>query len=608
MSINEYDLYDRGEPALSGLERDLYDAVDADEPWALVERFAELERVSGSADERRAAEYVEERLSALGIEYDRYDPELWLSIPHDASLSVTGPVAESFDAVKTVSFAKSGSVEGELVRLGGDDSDEDDTGDDGVDDLLAADLGDPDADVAGKVAVVEGLLPIEAIGDLEDRGAAAVVAVHAHDREPHDGIATPVWGAVPHPDRTDRVPDLPVVTVARPVGDRLLELLGAADTAGSDAPTVAVETDLTRDWFECPVVVAEIEGEADPDDEDFVLLHGHYDSWHVGVADNATGDAALLELARVFHEHRDRLRRDLRVAWWPGHSTGRYAGSTWYADTVATELVEHCVAQVDVDSPGAADATAFGGMTCWMPEADALCTGAIDDVAGKDAPRNRPPRAGDYSFDNLGVTGLFMLSSEIPEPVREARGYHPVGGCGGNADAWHLTTDTLDKADPDVLVRDVRVYATAVARLLADEVLPLDHRETVAAHREAVAEYDAAAGDHFDLSPVLDELDRLGDALDGFYDAVEDGAVAPAAANDAIRRLSRRLVRLGFAREGQFDHDPAVPRPSYPRLAPAADLPDESGDSYRFRRWHLRRARNEAVHELRRAREVVEGV
>jgi hypothetical protein len=62
-------------------------------------------------------------------------------------------------------------------------------------------------------------------------------------------------------------------------------------------------------------------------------LHGHYDSWDVGVGDNATGDAAMLEIACALWTHRDKLRSAAsRIAWWPGHSTGRFAGSTWYAD------------------------------------------------------------------------------------------------------------------------------------------------------------------------------------------------------------------------------------------------------------------------------------
>ena len=37
-------------------------------------------------------------------------------------------------------------------------------------------------------------------------------------------------------------------------------------------------------------------------------------------------------------------------------------------------------------------------------------------------------------------------------------GYYPVGGCGANI-AWHTENDTLEIADKDNLMRDLRVYA-----------------------------------------------------------------------------------------------------------------------------------------------------
>ena len=39
----------------------------------------------------------------------------------------------------------------------------------------------------------------------------------------------------------------------------------------------------------CLLPVVEIRGQHDPDE--FLLVHGHYDSWYVGIGDNATGDA-----------------------------------------------------------------------------------------------------------------------------------------------------------------------------------------------------------------------------------------------------------------------------------------------------------------------------
>jgi hypothetical protein len=590
MAIDDYALYEGDSPTVEGFGRELVDAVTADEPWALVERFSELKRVSGSADEQAAAEYLIDRLEAHEIPHDRYTPDLWLSIPHSASLAATSPVEASFDSAKTISFSESGTVEGEVVYLEGPSADT-------MEEMLNASIGDVERDIEGKIVLLEAMsLSTETIANLQDQGAKAFIGIHPHPDEPHEGIATPIWGAVPEPGDRGRLPQLLITNVSRTDGDRLIELAQADDPL-----KVTLSADLTRDWFECPLVTARIPGEAAPDTDDFVLLHGHYDSWHVGIADNATGDAGLLELARIFNEHRDRLSRDLWVAWWPGHSTGRYAGSTWFADEFAHDLVENCVAQVNMDSPGAADATEFT-MTMRMPEADGLVREAIADVAGKDSPEVRPPRAGDYSFNNLGLTGLFMLSSNIPEDVRNARGYHPVGGCGGNSNAWHLTTDTLDKADPGVLVRDIQVYACSLGRLLTADVVPLDHRHTVEVHREALAELADTADGQFDLSPALDELDDLADGVAEFYDAVEAGDVDVETANETIKSLSRSLVRLDFTSEGPFEQDPAVERPHYPALAPIAELPALEGDAYKFQQVHLNRALNSVVYELRCAR------
>lgn len=591
MAMEQYPLYERDEPNLEGLERELFEAVSIEEPWSLVERFSELERVSGSEDEKRAAEYITNRLEALGIEYKRYDPELWLSIPHDASITALSPVEETFEAVKTISFSKSETVQGEVVHVEAPEAET-------MEDVLGGGLGEIEQDIDGKVVLLETMsIAIDTIRTLEDEGAAAFIGIHPHEREPHEGIASPIWGSQPEPGGEDQLPGIPIANVSKTVGDRLIDL--ATD---EEQLEVEVSTDLTTDWFECPVVVAHIPGEAEPENDDFVLLHGHYDSWYEGVTDNATGDAGLLECARVFNEHSEHLDRDLQVAWWPGHSTGRYAGSTWFVDEFALDLVERCVAHLDMDSPGVTDATEFEDMVMWMPEADGLCRTSIDDVCGKDATENRPVRAGDYSFNNLGISGLFMLSSNIPKEVREARGYHPVGGCGGNSDAWHLSTDTLDKADQDVLVRDIRVYVVALARLLTDDVLPLDHRHTVERHKEYIQEYHNQANDHFDLSPVLEELDILDREVSRLYEEIYTGSIPTKEANKTIKKLSRTLVRLDFTTEGQFDQDPASTRPPYPGLEPATTLPDLEGDEYHFQQTQLKRARNAAIHRLRQAR------
>ena len=123
-----------------------------------------------------------------------------------------------------------------------------------------------------------------------------------------------------HAESLGRKPAVPVVCINHPDGEALI-----ADVQRG-AVRASIKTWLREGWMRCLLPVVEIRGQDDPDE--FLLVHGHYDSWYEGIGDNATGDAALLELARVLWGLRDRLKRTVRIAWWPGHSTGRYAGST----------------------------------------------------------------------------------------------------------------------------------------------------------------------------------------------------------------------------------------------------------------------------------------
>jgi len=580
--------------ALDEFEGRLVDDVSLEEPWDLLEEFSTLNRVSGSDDEVAAADYICDRLSANDVTYQRHEPELYISQPHGATIETLNKEFEP-GPVKTVSFSANTTVSGTVEYVGAA----------GVD-LLDEDTGPEEpyhdiGDLTGKIALTKaGSLSIRAVRKLSEKGAIGVVAIHKHDREPHNGIATPIWGGSPRYDERHKIPDVPIVNVNQPDGETLKEW-----AESDEGLELELSTDLTTGWMECPIVVAEIEGEADPDDDDFVLLHGHYDSWYVGITDNATGDAGLLESARVFEQHSDELKRNLRVAWWPGHSTGRYAGSTWYADQFARELAENCVAQVKMDSPGAKDSTEYTDMSCWCPEAHELVGDAIDDVTGAPYEEQFPFRAGDYSFDNLGVTGFFMLSSNILREVRDERGYHGVGGCGGNSDAWHVSTDTLEKAGEDELLRDIRVYVTAVARVLDAEVLPFDHARTARKLREAVEGYAETAGDRFDFSPTLDRLEALEAELQEFQRAASDGEIEPDVANDTVTSLSRVLTRLYLVERGQFEQDPATNREPFPRYSVARKFAVEDGDEARFIETQLTREQNTVVGELERARDLV---
>lgn len=562
------------------------DAVALNEGWALIERFTTLIRESGSADERTAAEYIAARLRYLGIEPIVHDPALYLSVPEACELELLGDGGGPLPC-KVPAFSRSTSpewVEGEVVEVATGAI----RGTAGLFQSAAeSDLGN----VRGKIVLAHGYAMPRIVTQLQAAGAAAAICMNPGHS--HEGIVTPVWGTPGLSDR-DRIPDFVALNAPRAVGEALQARLRSGPTR------VRIRTRLRRGWFHCPVVEVVIPGR----DRDFVLIHGHYDSWHEGIGDNAVGNAALLEVARVVNSMRDQLPRGLRVVWWPGHSTGRYAGSTWYADEMAMLLRDHCVAQIDVDSPGCRWATAYEEVM-WMAEAEGLARAAIRGGAAAEAHRMRPLRAGDWSFNQIGLTGLFMLLSNIPAQERAERSFYPVGGCGGNSDAWHTERDLLEVADRENLARDIRVYLEAVLRLATSPMLPYDHRAAVAEIAAAASDYASVAEHAFDVAPLLSECT----ALRGDLDAMYERAAAAAKRGESLQpfdraqlALSRELVPVNYARR-RYYHDPALETPAVPDLSVLRQWPTLDAEGRRFLLADALRGRNRVIDALKRARE-----
>lgn len=579
------------------LERAARAAIGLEEPRALLERFATLVRESGTPGEDTAARYIVERLKTMGMPVTVHRPKLFISLPERAELEVASHTGSRALRARPPAFSRAtgdDAVTGEICyvpsRYAAGTSSLFDTPE-------AAGTSNGRVDpVAGKIVLTEGFSMPGPVQAFERRGAIAQIYIHP-GQNIHEGICTSIWGA-PSAESIGRKPNTPVVCINQPDGQALIEELKAG------AVRATVRTWLREGWMSCDLPVVEITGQVDPDE--FLLVHGHYDSWYEGIGDNATGDAALLELARVLWGLRDKLRRSVRIAWWPGHSTGRYAGSTWYADAFADEIDEHCVAQLNIDSPGCADATAYEEVM-WMAEADALCRSSIRDALDLPSERVRPLRAGDYSFNQIGPTGLYMLLSNIPIEERKRRGYYAVGGCGGNI-AWHTTDDLMPVADLEILRRDLAVYLTTIIRILNAPLYPFDYAAAVEEIGEAVRQYQDAAKEEVDFGALLADLETLATDIRTWRKELESRAASGNEdrvrrhANEVLRQLARILVPLNYARGERFDHDPAMKFGPVPRLEAAASLPSAAADMKPFIKVGLVREVNKVRAELRAAR------
>ncbi len=563
---------------MNSLSLALRKEINLSAPWGLVEKFAHQHREKPE-DANRGAEMIAEALRAEGVPVTMHAPELFLSLPGAASVEADGMTFVAKPPAFCASVPE--GIEAELLYVaeasGGTPLDRNPSG--------------AVAGVAGKIAVIEGFALPNFVAGLEAAGAAGVIAVNPGELI-HWGTVSTIWGT-PEPADLARLPRIPSAAVNQPDGQMLIALAKRGGRA-------RLRTELETGWFVQKMPVVEIPGSENP--EEFVLLHGHYDSWREGVGDNGTGNACMLEVARVLWTQRDKLKRSVRLAWWAGHSTGRYGGSAWFADSFAIDLAENCVAHMNCDSPGCRWATDYSSISC-MSETEALVQQVVADVTGQKAKRKRPQRNSDYTFNNIGISGCFMASSMMTDAARAEKGYYVVGGCGGNI-AWHTEADTFEIADKDVLAKDIALYLEAVSTVANADVLPIDWRATAAEFTATIAAYQKATGDRFDFGPAKAAAAALAGALDRFHKALDAGEITADAANPVLKGLARVLVPINYTRGPRFTHDPALNVPPLPAIAVALD--EVPADQMGFALTQLLRGRNRVVAALREATRMVE--
>ncbi|TWT25457.1 M28 family peptidase [Planomicrobium sp. CPCC 101110] len=579
-------------------ERVLLDEINTNVPVSVLNKFLTLVRESGSEDERIAADFLASYLDEWEVPYKLREPELYLSLPKSARLRVTFPVAKEFCA-KTPSFSAitgNNAVSGEMAYVA--------TGyAKGINDIFGTAFQEEARDLAGKIVLTEGYTMPGKVQEFTALGAGAIVFISPGENI-HEGICTPIWGA-PDLGNTDREPAISVLAVSKSDGEELKGMINRGPVFAE------YETHLEKGWMVCPLIDAFIEGTEEP--EEYVLLHGHLDSWHEGIGDNATGNAGLLEMIRIFHKNKSKLKRSIRVVIWPGHSTGSYAGSAWFADHFGLDLERNCIAQVNCDSPGCRWATSYDYMM-WTSEADAFCKEAIKDAVGQKSKGARPIRAGDYSFNNIGITSYFMLSSSIPEEALKEKGYYPVGGCGGNID-WHTEEDLMHVADLDILIKDIKIYLIGVLRAVNAAVHPFDFAAVAKEFQTTIQFYQEHAETHFDFSPSLKQARKLEQELLVFNERLKELKEMPLTdpeiriANTKQKKLARILIPINFTRAGKFRHDPALNVPPLPDLAPAAELKqmEEGSHEYKVLKTHLMRGQNRVVWALQEAGRLIGG-
>ena len=365
--------------------------------------------------------------------------------------------------------------------------------------------------------------------------------------------------------------------------------------------------------------MAEIRGR----EPEFLLVGAHYCSWFDGSTDNVTGGACILELARVLKQFEGKLRYGLKIAWWPGHSHGRYSGSTWFADTFHDELRRNAIVYFNIDSPGVRGATVYvprhqmaevgdfneamtKEITGWSTMTSSKAQLAIGKRGDKYVSATRPSRAADQSFWGIGLSSMSVYSMLTPDhPDRDPN----VGGSGG-AWWWHSEHETIDKIDPAILVQDTQLYASILLRMATADVLPFRVSAIAQDYGDSLREYREGAGANFDFTPVEAAVTAFRQAAEQF-EARVSGATdkdLTRAANRLVLRVTRLLNPVLYQDLPGHLHDPALGSRSLPSLKAALTLGslDPTSDACRFAAAGLTRRVNAVKTQLVEATALIE--
>lgn len=545
--------------------------------------LSRFDRYSGSEEGEQAVDYIMGELKTAGVAAERLSYEMYRSLPISSTITILKPDSATIEATAVVYSGNAEALRGELVfdRLS-----------------LRRDLTRKEnaaryASFAGKIVLTYDD-SFQFYYETARKGVRAIISIWPKDI-PHQDTMGGVWGTPGYRDR-DLYPFLPYVEVTEPDGQKLLALL--------DQGEVSVRLDVAMDnrIVETSMPIARVNGKS----ENFVLLSGHYDSWFNGMTDNGAANVLMLEIARVLNRHSDELRRTVVIAWWSGHSDGRYSGSTWYCDNNWQYLHDHCVAHINMDICGCKGSNAVRLAMTGM-EGERFNDEFLRPYNQREPmPYGALNRSSDQSFLGVRVPvsiapAFFVddgsvLGTGKPRSYCEPPSAPPSFGPGGPFFWWHTKFDTLDKISDEVLMRDCRIAAQLTCRYADAETLPVDLPGFVAEMKGYFAEISGGLDEDFDASPIFPAMDRLEEAIGSLLTAMEGRLDT----DDILLRVAGELVRLKFTYSSPYYYDYAVDHPPYCAFTRVMGVTREntSEDEYLFARTDFVRQRNRMVGQL----------
>lgn len=447
------------------------------------------ERLSGSEKLKKAAEYIKNELVNSGVEAKIDNFYMYHSNPVSAELRITYPETRVIAAEPVCHIASTlpEGLEGELIYAR----------DGGYDDYIGK-------DVSGKIVLTDMTWSPgrpEKARIAWERGAKALIIMNWGPKENNPviqmGGVKSQWGN-PTPESFKEIPQIPVISVTRAAGEYLEELCKDGDVR------VWLRAEATREWVTAyqPTGIIRVNNAA----KDFILISSHIDAWGKTAICNSSGNALLLELARVFAKYKDKLNRNIVFTFWDGHEIAECAGSTWFVDNHWDKLVNNCIAYINVDNL-AIKGTTIPGVESVL-EVKNYIMNMVNRVWNMDGKWTEAHKGGgDSSFFGTGVPYIHFATEYTEEKLMELNYafYSP----------WlHSNDDTVDKIDKGLYKKHMNFFASLAVDLCNKDIIPYEFDSVADDIRNKIIELKKLGGKKVDniigsLDPGVDDFARM---------------------------------------------------------------------------------------------------
>lgn len=531
-----------------------------------IETFSHLERYTGSEDGERAAEIIAQRMEELGIPVKRENYRIYRSLPGKASLKIM--IHGSEKTIALTPYVYSGTAENLKADLVFDEKS-----------LCKIDQKEMESRMKSfKNKIVLTYESSFSFACAAKRaGALAILTIWKADLA-HHGTLGGVWGTPEPEDLECHYPRIPFVEICKSDGEEIQKLLENNTATVSACLQVEMEDKVLPSMMP----VARLEGKS----KKFVLVSGHYDSWYEGVTDNGAANAMMMELARVFHENQEDLKRSIVFAWWSGHSDGRYSGSTWYYDQHWEELKENCVAHINLDICGCKGSDLVGFNTS-MLEGEAFDKEFLEKYNDEEPiPPVPMARFADQTFWGADVPFAIM-----PKFGKKGEFFY----------WWHTKEDSFDKVDSKIVSRDTDVIAELMVIFAQCKRLPADMTGFLTIMENRLQMIEKETSEDFELSSMWPVFEKLQKTMEQFANALENRQEDDENMDDYVLRIAGELVRITYTAGSQYHQDPATEEPMFPGLSIAMGLTPEntSPDYYLAVQTRFVRQRNRLIGQMK---------